>query len=89
LSQSNNPIFNLPICPTPLATPINPHPQFPHKLTHYISQNTHYPFLSSQNKFHPLTPHHEVLQLHPTFNPLPRDLMKIPNDVRSLASRPR
>ncbi|WP_256089598.1 lyase family protein, partial [Staphylococcus aureus] len=48
-----------------------------------------YPFVSSENKFHALTAHDEVVQLHGTLKALAGDLMKIANDVRWLASGPR
>ncbi len=60
------------------------------KVAHYISENTGYPFVSSENKFHALTAHDdEVVQLHGTLKALAGDLMKIANDVRWLASGPR
>ncbi|MGV1143999.1 lyase family protein [Staphylococcus aureus] len=58
-------------------------------MAHYISENTGYPFVSSENKFHALTAHDEVVQLHGTLKALAGDLMKIANDVRWLASGPR
>ncbi|MGU3126433.1 lyase family protein [Staphylococcus aureus] len=63
--------------------------QFGDKVAHYISENTGYPFVSSENKFHALTAHDEVVQLHGTLKALAGDLMKIANDVRWLASGPR
>ncbi len=57
-------------------------------MAHYISENTGYPFVSSENKFHALTAHDEVVQLHGTLKALAGDLMKIANDVRWLASGP-
>ena len=59
------------------------------KWVQYISENTGYPFVSSENKFHALTAHDEVVQLHGTLKALAGDLMKIANDVRWLASGPR
>lgn len=58
-------------------------------MAHYISQNTGYPFVSSENKFHALTAHDEVVQLHGSLKALAGDLMKIANDIRWLASGPR
>ena len=74
---------------TAVGTGINAHPEFGDKVAHYISENTGYPFVSSENKFHALTAHDEVVQLHGTLKALAGDLMKIANDVRWLASGPR
>ena len=65
---------------------INAHPEFGHKVAKYISQNTGYAFVSSENKFHALTSHDEIVQLHGTLKALATDLMKIANDIRWLAS---
>lgn len=89
LSESKKHILNLAIGGTAVGTGINAHPEFGDKVAHYISENTGYPFVSSENKFHALTAHDEVIQLHGTLKALAGDLMKIANDVRWLASGPR
>ncbi|HII1078373.1 TPA: class II fumarate hydratase [Staphylococcus aureus] len=89
LSESKKHILNLAIGGTAVGTGINAHPEFGDKVAHYISENTGYPFVSSENKFHALTAHDEVVQLHGTLKALAGDLMKIANDVRWLASGPR
>ncbi|HDG8527149.1 TPA: class II fumarate hydratase [Staphylococcus aureus] len=89
LSESKKHILNLAIGGTAVGTGINAHPEFGDKVAHYISENTGYPFVSSENKFHALTAHDEVVQLHGTLKALSGDLMKIANDVRWLASGPR
>ncbi len=59
------------------------------KVAHYISENTGYPFVSSEKNFNGMTAHDEVVQLHGTLKALAGDLMKIANDVnRWLASGP-
>ncbi|RLZ08559.1 class II fumarate hydratase, partial [Staphylococcus epidermidis] len=89
LSESKKHILNLAIGGTAVGTGINAHPEFGHKVAKYISQNTGYAFVSSENKFHALTSHDEIVQLHGTLKALATDLMKIANDIRWLASGPR
>ena len=74
---------------TAVGTGINAHPEFGDKVAKYISEHTGYAFVSSENKFHALTSHDEVVQLHGTLKALAADLMKIANDIRWLASGPR
>ena len=89
LSESKAHILNLAIGGTAVGTGINDHPEFGDKVAKFISKNTGYPFVSSENKFHALTAHDEVVQLHGSLKALATDLMKIANDVRWLASGPR
>ena len=89
LADSKKHILNLAIGGTAVGTGINAHPEFGDKVAHYISENTGYPFVSSENKFHALTAHDEVVQLHGSLKALAGDLMKIANDIRWLASGPR
>ncbi len=74
---------------TAVGTGINAHPEFGNKVAKFISENTGYNFVSSENKFHALTSHDEVVQLHGTLKAVAADLMKIANDIRWLASGPR
>ena len=60
LSESKKHILNLAIGGTAVGTGINAHPEFGDKVA-YISENTGYPFVSSENKFH--AQHDEVVQL--------------------------
>ena len=78
-------ILSLAIGGTAVGTGINAHPEFGNKVK-FISENTGYNFVSSENKFHALTSHDEVV--HGTLKAL-ADLMKIANDIRWLASGPR
>lgn len=89
LNESKKHILNLAIGGTAVGTGINAHPEFGDKVAKFISENTGYAFVSSENKFHALTAHDEVVQLHGTLKALAGDLMKIANDVRWLASGPR
>ncbi|MFQ3790917.1 class II fumarate hydratase [Staphylococcus nepalensis] len=89
LNESKAHILNLAIGGTAVGTGINAHPDFGDKVAKFISKNTGYPFVSSENKFHALTAHDEVVQLHGSLKALATDLMKIANDIRWLASGPR
>lgn len=89
LAESKKHILNLAIGGTAVGTGINAHPEFGNKVAAYIAENTGYPFVSSENKFHALTAHDEVVQLHGSLKALAADLMKIANDIRWLASGPR
>ena len=89
LGESKAHILNLAIGGTAVGTGINAHPEFGDKVAKFISKNTGYAFVSSENKFHALTAHDEVVQLHGTLKALATDLMKIANDIRWLASGPR
>ena len=46
-------------------------------------------FITSDNKFHALTSHDEIVYAHGALKAFAADLMKIANDVRWLASGPR
>lgn len=89
LSESKAHILNLAIGGTAVGTGINAHPEFGDRVAKHIADNTGHLFVSSENKFHALTAHDEVVQLHGTLKALAGDLMKIANDVRWLASGPR
>ncbi|MFC4597837.1 class II fumarate hydratase [Cohnella hongkongensis] len=74
---------------TAVGTGINAHPQFGDKVAEKLSELSGKPFRSSNNKFHALTSHDELVHVHGAFKALAADLMKIANDVRWLASGPR
>lgn len=89
LNQSKEQLLNLAIGGTAVGTGINAHPEFGDKVAKQIGNQTGYPFVSSENKFHALTAHDEVVYVHGALKALASDLMKIANDVRWLASGPR
>ncbi|RHW32748.1 class II fumarate hydratase [Lysinibacillus yapensis] len=74
---------------TAVGTGINAHPQFGDMVAAEISALTGQEFKSSENKFHALTSHDEIVSAHGALKALAVDLMKIANDVRWLASGPR
>lgn len=74
---------------TAVGTGINAHPKFGDMVAEEISHLTGITFASSENKFHALTSHDEIVSAHGALKALAADLMKIANDVRWLASGPR
>ncbi|MFP3916722.1 class II fumarate hydratase [Lysinibacillus telephonicus] len=74
---------------TAVGTGINAHPRFGDMVAEEISTLTGKSFASSENKFHALTSHDEIVSAHGALKALAVDLMKIANDVRWLASGPR
>ncbi len=82
-------LLDLAIGGTAVGTGINADPQFGPKIAEQLENQTGYPFRSSENKFHALTSHDEIVYVHGALKGLAADLMKIANDVRWLASGPR
>lgn len=89
VNESKRQLTNLAIGGTAVGTGINAHPEFGDRVAKELSKQTGYEFVSSENKFHALTAHDEVVYLHGALKALAADLMKIANDVRWLASGPR
>lgn len=89
IEESAKHLLNLAIGGTAVGTGINADPTFGDKVAEQISEQTGYPFVSSDNKFHALTSHDEVVFVHGALKGLAADLTKIANDVRWLASGPR
>lgn len=89
LNESKGQLLNLAIGGTAVGTGINAHPEFGDKVAKQIAEQLVYPFVSSENKFHALTAHDEVVYVHGALKALASDLMKIANDVRWLSSGPR
>lgn len=82
-------LLDLAIGGTAVGTGINADPQFGPKIAEQLKNQTGYPFRTSENKFHALTSHDEIVYVHGALKGLAADLMKIANDVRWLASGPR
>ena len=87
--DSSKYLGSLAIGGTAVGTGINAHPEFGDKMAEQLSKLTGYPFQASNNKFHALTSHDEIVFVHGALKALAADLMKIANDVRWLASGPR
>lgn len=89
IEQSLEQLVHLAIGGTAVGTGINAHPDFGDLTAEEISRITGYTFKSSENKFHALTSHDEMVYAHGALKGLAADLMKIANDVRWLSSGPR
>lgn len=89
LLESSEHLLNLAIGGTAVGTGINADPSFGEKVVRELNNLTGFSFRSSNNKFHALTSHDEIVHVHGTLKALAADVMKIANDVRWLASGPR
>jgi fumarate hydratase, class II len=89
ITEASNYLLDLAIGGTAVGTGINAPLQFGDKVAEQISTLTGYHFRSSENKFHALTSHDEIVHVHGALKALAADLMKVANDVRWLASGPR
>lgn len=89
VEESSQKLLNLALGGTAVGTGINTKPEFPVKAAEQIAADTGHAFKTSDNKFHALTSHDEIVYVHGALKGLAADLMKIANDVRWLASGPR
>ncbi|WML57259.1 class II fumarate hydratase [Neobacillus sp. PS2-9] len=89
IKEANQYLLDLAVGGTAVGTGINADPQFGQLVAEQLNQLTGYSFRSSENKFHALTSHDEIVFVHGALKALAADLMKIANDVRWLASGPR
>ncbi|NRD78335.1 class II fumarate hydratase [Bacillus sp. BRMEA1] len=89
LIESAQHLLSLAIGGTAVGTGINADPKFGTMVAEQIEASTGYKFTSSENKFHALTSHDEIVYVHGSLKALAADMMKIANDVRWLASGPR
>jgi fumarate hydratase, class II len=89
IEESSKHLLNLAIGGTAVGTGINADPTFGDKVAAQLKDQTGFPFVSSDNKFHALTSHDEAVHVHGALKALAADVMKIANDVRWLASGPR
>ncbi|MED3651455.1 class II fumarate hydratase [Heyndrickxia sporothermodurans] len=89
IHESAEHLLNLAIGGTAVGTGINADPTFGEKVAQELKNLTGFPFRSSNNKFHALTSHDEIVHVHGALKALAADVMKIANDVRWLASGPR
>ncbi|MGD6801453.1 class II fumarate hydratase [Rossellomorea aquimaris] len=89
LNESSKHLLNLAIGGTAVGTGINADPRFGDMVAGQLKKQTGFSFVSSDNKFHALTSHDEIVHVHGALKALAADVMKIANDVRWLASGPR
>ena len=74
---------------TAVGTGLNSHPEFGARAAQKIAELTGLPFKSHPNKFGALSAHDELVFASGALKTLAASLMKVPNDVRWLASGPR
>jgi fumarate hydratase, class II len=89
IEESLGQLVHLAIGGTAVGTGINAHPSFGEKVAKELEKETGIAFVSSDNKFHALTSHDEIVYVHGAIKALAADLMKVANDVRWLSSGPR
>ncbi|MBS4198505.1 class II fumarate hydratase [Bacillus sp. FJAT-49732] len=89
IKESAEHLLNLAIGGTAVGTGINADPRFGDMVAAQLGEQTGYSFVSSDNKYHALTSHDEIVYVHGALKGLAADLTKIANDVRWLASGPR
>lgn len=82
-------LLSLAIGGTSVGTGINAPSNFGEEVVKQLNERLNSNFISSQNKFHGLTSHDELVTIHGVINALAMDLTKIANDIRLLASGPR
>src|ERR671932_1815706 len=82
-------LYDLAIGGTAVGTGINSHPEFAERAAAKIAELTGLPFKAHPNKFAALSAHDEMVFASGALKTLAASLMKIANDIRWLASRPR
>src|SRR5262249_43711484 len=82
-------VYALAIGGTAVGTGLNADPRFGEVAAAKISQETGKPFRSAPNKFAATAAHDGMVNLSGTLRPRAGALMKVANDVRWCASRPR
>lgn len=89
IKQSKEHLLELAIGGTAVGTGINAPSEFGDRVSKALEEETGLHFISSENKFHALTSHDQIVHVHGALKGLAADMMKIANDVRWLASGPR
>ncbi|MBK3494607.1 class II fumarate hydratase [Viridibacillus sp. YIM B01967] len=89
ITESKEHLLELAIGGTAVGTGINAPSEFGESVAQALYEETGLHFVSSENKFHALTSHDQIVHVHGALKGLAADMMKIANDVRWLASGPR
>jgi fumarate hydratase class II len=89
LLQDMDECFELAIGGTAVGTGLNAPDGFGEEVAHELSRYTGLPFRKTDNHFHSLTSHDQLVRFHGTVKALAMDLFKMGNDLRYLASGPR
>lgn len=74
---------------TAVGTGLNANPKFAKAFASKISELTHLPFVSAENKFEALASEDTLVEVSGALNVLAVSFMKIANDIRMLGSGPR
>src|SRR5260221_4938320 len=82
-------LYDLAIGGTAVRTGLHAHPEFAERAARKIAELTGLPFRSHPNKFAALAAHDEIVFASGAIKTLAASLMKIANDIRWFASRPR
>ncbi|HET6786621.1 MAG TPA: class II fumarate hydratase, partial [Aquabacterium sp.] len=82
-------LYPLAIGGTAVGTGLNTHPDFGARVADELARTHGLPFTSADNKFAALAAHDGLVTVHGALKTLAVALMKIANDIRSLASGPR
>lgn len=89
LLQDMDECFELAIGGTAVGTGLNAPDGFGEEVAHELARYTGLPFRKTDNHFHGLTSHDQLVRFHGTVKALAMDLFKMGNDLRYLASGPR
>ena len=89
ITESLSGLCRLAIGGTAVGTGLNAPAGFGDLTAEKLSRCLDLPFTSSDNKFHALTAHDELVYAHGALKALAADMMKIANDIRWLGSGPR
>src|ERR1700735_5135175 len=89
LEQVLGGLYDLAIGGTAVGTGLNAHPEFAERAAKKIAELTGLPFRSHGNKFAALSAHDELVFAQGALETVAASLMKISNDIRGLAYRPR
>jgi len=74
---------------TAVGTGLNAPKGYAEKVAQKISDLTHLPFITAENKFESLAAHDAIVEAHGALKTVAVSLMKIANDIRMLSSGPR
>ena len=89
ITESLSGLCRLAIGGTAVGTGLNAPAGFGDLTAEKLSRSLDLPFTSSENKYHALTAHDELVYAHGALKALAADMMKIANDIRWLSSGPR
>lgn len=89
IRESEGQLYPLALGGTAVGTGLNAPIGFDVKIAAAIAEETGFPFVTSDNKFHALTSHDEFVYNHGAIEAAAMDALKFANDIRLLACGPR